>query len=153
MRKLRWLAVAAAALGLAACGGDGENNNSQLSYSDFTREANEICAQADREITPISERLTGEAQNDAPIVEQIVDKQESAIEDIKNLKPPDELQAEFDQFVDISEQQLEIVKEAESAAKAGDTQRYQATLQQLQPLDKDSDQIASRLGAAECAND
>jgi len=146
------VAVAGASLTLAACGGD-DDSNSQLSYADFGKEANRICKEADDKADPIGEKLTGDAQNDAPLVKQALDIQEPAIQEFKDLKPPKELQADFDTFVAISDEQLATLKKAEAAARAGDTAGYRAELKKGQARDAESDAAASRLGAAECAND
>jgi hypothetical protein len=55
--------------------------------------------------------------------------------------------------VSVSDQQIAGLKEAETAAKAGDKAKYQAELQELEPLDQESDAAASRLGAAGCAEE
>ena len=151
MASFKWLAVAVASVGLAACGGGDDEGNTQLSYADFGREANKVCRDATNKIKPISEQLTGEAQNDAPLIGQILDVQEPAVEEFKKLKPPDELQTDYDTFVAVSDQQVTAAKEAEAAAKSGDTAKYRAELEDLEPLDKESDVAASRLGAGGCA--
>lgn len=150
MASFRWLAVAVASVGLAACGGGDDENNSQLSYADFGREANELCKKTNDRIEPLSQKATGEPQNDAPIIAQVLDIQEPAVEEFKKLKPPDELQTDYDTFVSVSDEQIAGLKEAEAAAKAGDKATYQAKLQELQPLDAESDAAASRLGAGAC---
>ena len=152
MPKFTWIAVAGASLTLAACGGD-DDSNSQLSYADYGREANKVCQDADARIDPIGEKLTGEPQNDAPLLGQLAGEFESVVGDYKELKPPDELQVDHDEFVRLADQQIAITREAEQAAKSGDKAGYQAKLQEIEPLDKESDDVASRLGAQECLND
>ena len=154
MRKFKWtaIAVAGASLTLVACGGD-DDSNSQLSYADYGQEANKICQEADRKIDPIGEKLTGEPQNDAPLLGQLSTEFETVVGDYKELKPPDELQADHDEFVRLADQQITITKEAQQAAESGDKAGYRAKLQEIEPLDKESDEVASRLGAQECSND
>lgn len=145
------LIVAAA---FAGCGGDDEgDDNKALSYDDFGREADQICAATNDEVKPLSERLTGDPQNDAPILEELVTKQRSGVEDFKSLEPPEELKADFDEFVGISEEQLDTAEEAQTAAESGDAEAYRVALEGLEPLDEQSDLAASRLGASECIGD
>jgi hypothetical protein len=152
MRLIRMSAAAGvAALAFAGCGG-GDSNKS-LSYSEFTAEANEVCKGANDEIEALSRDLTGKAKNDAPILDEIVPKQEAAINDFKELEPPEELKPSFDQFNSISDQQVAAAKEAQAAATGGDQAAYQEAIQKLEPLSKQSDEAASKLGAEECLGD
>ena len=145
-------AAGVAALAFAGCGG-GDDSNKALSYSEFGNEANEICKGANDEIDALSQDLTGKATNDAPILDEIVPKQEAAISDFKELDPPEELQPSFDQFNSISDQQVAAAKEAQAAATSGDQAAYQEAIQKLQPLSTQSDEAASKLGAQECVGD
>ena len=155
MTRFRFTATAAvAAAALAGCGGgDGgdSGNNQTLSYGELGTQANEICTKANAEIEPLSEKLSGEPKNDAPILEDIIATQEPAVDEFKQLKPPEQLQDAFDEFVSISDQQVSIAREAQAAAETGDADAYQEELKKLEPLDKQSDAAARSLGAEECA--
>jgi hypothetical protein len=142
-------AAGVAALAFAGCGG-GDDSNKALSYSEFGTEANEICKSTNDEIEALSGDLTGKAKTDGPILDEIVPKQEAAVSDFKELNPPEELEPSFDQFNSISDQQVAAAKEAQAAATGGDQAAYQAAIQKLEPLSKQSDEAASKLGAQEC---
>jgi hypothetical protein len=139
--------AAVAVLGVAGCGGG--DSNKTLSYSDFSSKANDICKSTNEQTA--GAKLTGDPTTDAAVLEKQIPQVESAVADFKKLNPPDELKADFDQFLSISDQQLANAKKAEAAAKAGDKAGYIQILKATQPLQAQSNAAGSKLGAAECA--
>jgi hypothetical protein len=144
---LKVVAVAAA-LGVAGCGGD---SNKALSYSDFSKQANEICKNVNAKTDPIGAKVTGNAATDAPLFGQLIPEIQKGRDDLGKLKPPDELKATADSFLSITDQQIANAKKAEAAAKAGDQAGYVAQIKATQPLSAQSKVQGSKLGAAECA--
>ena len=141
--------AAAAALGVAGCGGGSDNK--ALSYSDFGKKADEICTQVNAKTDPIGQKLTGKVQNDAQYYAQLIPAVEQGRKDFAALTPPAELKADYDKFLSISDQQFANAKKAQTAAKAGDQAGYIAILKATQPLQAQSHIAGSKLGAAECA--
>ena len=142
-------ALAAAALAAAGCGGGDDNKT--LSYSDFSKQANDICKQANDKNAGLNQKFTGKVETDAPLFDQLIPAIESARSDFGDLKPHDELKADYDKFLSITDQQIANAKKAQSQAKAGDQAGYIATLKATQPLQEQSNIEGSKLGAAECA--
>ena len=151
MIKLRLFAAAAVAAGVVAGCGGGDSNKT-LSYSDMSAQANQICNDVNPEIKSLSQKLTGKASTDAPVLDQIIPKLDDAIAKFKALKPPDELKPDFDRFISTSEQQIALDKKAQAAAKSGNQQAYDAVLKQLKTstFDSQNDEAASKLGAKAC---
>jgi hypothetical protein len=147
IRKALMTVAAAAVLGAAGCGGD--DSNKTLSYSDFSNQANEICKSSNEKSA--GAKLTNDLQADATVLDEQIPNVESALADFKELNPPEELKADFDRFVSISEQQLANAKKARDAAKAGDKAGFVAALKATAPLQSQSHEAGSKLGAAECA--
>ena len=145
---LKVVAVAAA-LAVAGCGGD--DSNKTLSYSDFGKKADEICKDVNTKTDAIGAKLTGKVKNDAPLYDELIPAVEQGRDDFSELKPPDELKANFDNFLSITDQQIANAKKAQEAAKAGDQAGYIAIIKATQPLQQQSNAEASKLGAAECA--
>lgn len=142
------MVVAAAALGVAGCGGGGGSNKT-LSYSDFSTQANDICKSSNEKSAGAN--LTNDLKADATVLDQQIPNVESALADFKKLNPPDELKPDFDKFLSISDQQLANAKKARDAAKAGDKAGFIAALKATAPLQAQSHEEGSKLGAAECA--
>lgn len=140
--------LCALAVGIAACGGDDDNGD--LSYEATGTELSRICDRLD----PVTDELTGEPENDAPLLEDnVIPEFERAIEDVRELDVHEDLRSDRDAFVRNGEEQLEIVRDAQSAADTGDADAYHGELGRLVDLDRESDEIASRLGASGCIGD
>jgi hypothetical protein len=142
-------AAASAALAVAGCGGGDDNKT--LSYSDFGKKADEICTQVNAKTDPIGQKLNGKVDNDAQYYSQLIPAVEQGRSDFADLKPPDELKADFDKFLAATDQQIANAKKAEAAAKAGKQAEYIAIVKSTQPIQQESNAAASKLGAAVCA--
>jgi hypothetical protein len=140
--------AAVAALGVAGCGG---SSNKALSYGDFSKKADAICAANQKDIAATGAKLTGRASTDAPAYDQVISKVQGARDQFGKLKPPDQLKPSFDSFLSTTDQQIAGAKEAQAAAKTGDDAAYQAVLRKLAPLSKQSKAEGSKLGAPACA--
>lgn len=136
-----------ASAALVGCGGD---DNEALTYDGFAAAANELCVEVETEIDAIAGDLTGEAEADAPVFDELVPALEDATNRLSELEPPEELQDAYDDFLATAETQLEGARDAQTAAEAGDTDEYRRILEDLGPLDKESDLAASKLGAEDC---
>jgi hypothetical protein len=149
IRKRLTVVAALAALGVAGCGGD--DSNKALSYDDFSKEANTVCKEENAKIEPVSQKISGQASTDGAVFDELIPKLEAAGDRFKELEPPEELKATFDEFNSITDQQIAQAKKARDAAKAGDQDAYLALIKETQPLSEQSDLAGSKLGAAECS--
>jgi hypothetical protein len=141
--------AALAALGLAGCGGG--DSNKTLSYSDFGKKADEVCASEGAKIKLSSAKLTGNPKTDAPIYDELIPKLKAARDKFKALKPPDALKADFDRFNSLTDQQIAGAEAAQAAAKTGDRAAYIQAVRAIGPLNQQSNLAASKLGSAVCA--
>jgi hypothetical protein len=142
--------TAVAVLGVAGCGGD-DDSNKALSYSDFSKQANEICQKVNDKTDPIGAKLTGKVETDAPVFAELIPEIQKGRDEFADLKPPEELKPTVDSFLAITDQQISQAKKAEAAAKAGDQAEYISIVKATQPLSARSKVEGSKLGAAECA--
>jgi len=133
--------------GLALVGaGCGDDDNDTLSYDDTGSEISDICAEADE----LGEGLTGEPENDAPILEEDIPEFQAAIDEVADLDVNEELAPIRDDFVAAGEEQVALIEEAQQKAEAGDKKAYLKTLEGGQSLERRSNEIANQLGAEEC---
>jgi hypothetical protein len=113
------LTAIAAALVVAGCGGGSSNDT--LSYSDFGSQASAICKDGNEAV----QKLTDPSQI-GPTIQPFIDK-------IKDLKAPDELKSAQDEFVSITQQQIDA-----------------PTPKAAQALQSASDAAGSKMGAPDC---
>jgi hypothetical protein len=159
-KKILTAALAVAMMALVACGGSDKksdstaasSSNKALSYSDFGKQADALCASISAETDPVGEKLTGQADGDAPVWKKVIPILKAANPKFKQLKPPTELQAAFDEFNSVNDQQLAKFAEAQTLAEAQDQAGYETVLQELRALSTQSDAAGSALGAPACAN-
>ena len=150
MRITLATAASVAALAFAGCGGGDEDSNQALSYSEFGAAADEVCLQVSEDIDPIQQRLTGDPGKDAAVLEELIPELEAGSDQLAALDPPEELQATFDQYVELVEQQEAGAVDAQEAAEAGDRDEYIRILETVDQVSSESDLLASKLGAAGC---
>jgi hypothetical protein len=166
MKKCALAALIAATMALAACGssdkkddtsGGGDTtaasggSNQALSYSDFVAKANELCKSVNDQSDTVSAGLTGEAANDAPILEKLIPILKDGTAKLDTLTPPAELGDAWNAFKADAEAQLPLTDAALAAAKSGDDASYKQAIAQLQTAGEKTNTDAAATGAAECA--
>jgi hypothetical protein len=142
-----------AALALAGCGGgDDESSNTELSYSEFSKQANAICKEERAKTDATAAKLTGDAANDKAVWPQLLDELRSGFDRFERLNPPEELQADFDRFNAAHQESLTLAEEAAAIADQGsEEEEYAHALKRLQDAPDNAGPAGSKLGAAECA--
>ena len=136
--------LSALALFGAGCGGD--DDNGALSYDDTGTEISAICS----ELNTLGDDLNGEPENDAPILADILVEYEAAVEEVRDMEVPEELQSAHDAFVASGEEQVALIEQAQADAEAGDKKAYLKTLNSGQELDREGNRLANELGADDC---
>jgi hypothetical protein len=136
------------AMGLAAagCGGD-----DRLTREELVEEADETCADFDQRIEEVGEPESPEdieryVQEIRPIVEEGTDELDA-------LQPPEELEGEYDQWIQETRSAIDMFDELEEAAASGDEQRIQEVLQGAGEGGEEADRLAQELGFQECGSD
>jgi hypothetical protein len=136
------------AMGLAAagCGGD-----DRLTREELVEEADETCADFDQRIEEVGEPESPEdieryVQEIRPIVEEGTDELDA-------LQPPEELEDDYDQWIQETRSAIDMFDELEEAAASGDEQRIQEVLQGAGEGGEEADRLAQELGFQECGSD
>ena len=144
------LSLLIAALTLIACGG-----SSTLSKSDTIKKAGVICRQATdqakqyalgRSIPTNPEEIDGAITKDIGIAGQ-------ANSALKKLKPGSDGRANFDLFVSAQEQIVKANTDQLAAAKAGDREQFQSSVQDLLSATGNSNKAAKAYGIPGCPYD
>jgi hypothetical protein len=144
---------ATAAVLLAGCGGgDGKSDsNKTLSYSALSSEANTICKDTSAELKALGSPTGDATPENADLIDKGVAIQKKASAKLKDLKAPDKLKSTLDEFTANVDAQISGIEEAAKAARAGDQAAFLAAVKAVHPLDTKSDDLGSKLGAADCA--
>jgi hypothetical protein len=136
------------AMGLAAAGCGG---NDRLTREELVEEADATCADFDQRIEEIDEPESPEdieryVQEIRPIVEEGTDELDA-------LQPPEELEDDYDQWIQETRSAIDMFDELEEAAASGDEERIQEVLQSAGEGGEDADRLAQELGFQECGSD
>jgi hypothetical protein len=136
------------AMGLAAAGCGG---NDRLTREELVEEADATCADFDQRIEEVGEPESPEdieryVQEIRPIVEEGTDELDA-------LQPPEELEDDYDQWIQETRSAIDMFDELEEAAASGDEQRIQEVLQGAGEGGEEADRLAQELGFQECGSD
>ncbi len=143
-------ALAFSVLALSACahGGDGGEGD-RLSRDEFVSQASEICDRVEGEIDEVE---TPDSTDEIPAyVDEILRKIEDGRVELRELKPPEELEARYIEFIAAGEETLETANELKQAAAEGDEAEVQRIRRQASEEDEEADKIARDLGLDACA--
>jgi hypothetical protein len=153
IRRPTLLAVlAAAALGLAACGDDSDDGggggsaaqSGELGKAELVKEAGRICDDAEKALkavqTPKDLSKSGEAQKYFSGITKVTEKLQS---DLEAVKPADEVADDWNAFVAEQRKGTELLSKVAKQVQSNDL----SAIQQLSELDKISRNVATKAGA------
>ena len=140
------ISVVTCAVALAACGG-----GSRLSKSQFDARANAICKKYTDRINAVP---TPKSIEDVPAyVTRVKPFIERGVDEIANLKPPQDLQQTYDRWLNTQREALSEADELRRAAERNDLLAVNHTIKQLDERNKRGNALAAQLGARVCAKD
>jgi hypothetical protein len=133
---------------VAGCGGGG----GRLSASEFRSKADAICGRYDAQIKRASAGING---SDPKVIAAALDKVIPLVEEgegkLRELKPPAELQSDWDRWLKLGDEQIPIAKKLRDAAKTSDEASFTKAIQQLTANENAQDQLAKgKLGLTVC---
>jgi len=139
--------VLALAVVAAGCGGGG---GSALSKDEYSARLNTICKELNAKNKEIGEpNSLDELVQKGP---QLSDAFQNAIDEVGDLKPPDELKTAHARFLSLGKQIHSKIDDLLDAAKKKDEAKLNAIGSTIDPLDRESNQIAkTQLNAPACA--
>lgn len=142
------VAIVAAVVLLAACGGgDGD----RLTADDFRQQANAICAEYEGRLDEVE---TPSSPEDLQrFVDETVPILEEGTAELEELRPPEELEDDWNRVMELNREQLDTVRELRTAAQEADVARVGELLQQGEEASRESDRLAAGLGLDRCGSD
>lgn len=140
--------VALAVLVLAGCGG-GDGN--RLTREEWTTQADAICQRVNERLEE-TEQPTTMAEL-VTVLEQGLEDVDAAVADLRELEPPEDMEADVDAWIGKVEAASEQIEEARDAAKAQDEEALAEALEEGTRINDDGNRRARELGLKECAEE
>jgi hypothetical protein len=135
---------------VAGCGGDGN----RLSRSSFVAQANAICAKYEQKIRSAMQGVpAGNETQLASAIERVLPVIRTGNDELRDLKPPENLQDRFDRWMQIGDAEVTAAQKLQDALREGDRQGVQSAFADLQKADAQQDRLArEELGLTGCAS-
>ncbi|WP_217912806.1 hypothetical protein [Miltoncostaea marina] len=144
------VAVAAAAAVIAGCGDDG---GSGLSADEFRERADAICADAERQLDGLEEPTSAEGL--LPFLRSGLEIQNTQLEALKGLEPPEDLKGTFDEAVALLEDQQDEITATADRIEAGED--AETVIREADPkidgINDQADAKAKELGLTVCGSE
>jgi len=150
VRKILVLGAAVSALAIAAAGCGGGGGGSALSKDEYSSRLNQICTELNAKNKEIGEpNSIPEIADKGP---KLNDAFQNAIDEVGDLNPPDELKDAHEKFLSLGKQIHAKIDQLIEEAANKDQEGLQRVGGEIDPLDKESNDIAkNQLGAPACA--
>jgi hypothetical protein len=142
----RIAAAAALAVLAAGCGGGG-----RLSQADFQSQANTICAGYNAKVRSAYANVPPDPVSLARAIRKAIAYTKKGADELDELKPPKAYDAQFDQFVRITRDEVSTGKEFAKAAESRDQAGLAAARTKLLLQGRDADRLARQMGLSRCA--
>ena len=145
-RALASVSVLGLMLAAAGCGGGG---GERLTKAEFATQANAICNDFNEELEGLGEPKSLEEL--AELADKAIPIFEAGLGDLRDLNPPEEIEAAVDEWLDTGDEALERSKRLRDAAKDGDEAEVRRIGQEVSEAEPKSDALARAVGATTCA--
>lgn len=132
----------------AACGGD--DGGERLAREEFTQQADAICEEANERVEALGQPSSPDEL--AAIAAQAVAIQEQALDALRELRPPEDIEERYEQALDLVRQQADLGRELVDAAEEGNQARVTELLAEIEPLNRQADEIAREIGLVDCGS-
>lgn len=148
-RPLAGLAAIGAAVLIAGCGGGSDS----LSAEEFRSQADDICADFERQIDALAEPTS--ADQVLTFLRAGLPIQEAQLDRLRALDPPDELQDDFDEAIELSERQIAAIDAAADRIEGGEDPEavISEVSDDIESLGDQADAKARDLGLTVCGAD
>lgn len=144
-------------VGIAGCGGGDDEDSGPLTKDEYIAQADQICADTKTETDALEPEFNaadeaGDVDGAADILAEGSDITKDAFDEIEALEPPEEDQATIDEFISLSQQQIDLGDQIVDAIRAGDDAAIDDLSAQAEDLEQQSDAIADEYGMVDCGS-
>jgi hypothetical protein len=147
----RTLVALWSALGLAAaagCGGGPED----VSAEELVARGDEICRKGTERFTELQPEPPANAAEAVELTGRLIEVSEDVLNELRDLRPPEELEADYTSYLEARGRALEFFRRGEDAAEAQDARGYAAAQQGVAKSASERRQLAEALGFEVCSN-
>jgi hypothetical protein len=143
---MRSVAAVVLVLAVAGCGGE-----ARLSQQELLTRADGICAEVNQGLVGIRE--PADLRDLAPVLDEGLVVVDDGVAELRELRPPAELEDGYDAWLDEVEASAEALEEASAAARRNDQAAVGLALQESDDKNTEANRLAARLGLTDCAQD
>jgi hypothetical protein len=138
--------LVAAVLVFAGCGGDGGGD--RLSREEFVSRADAICTRYEAKLDALGQPQNVEELSE--FADKAVPIAEDGREELGELRPPENLQATYDAWLEQGDKAIDVVKRLRDAANDGDQAEIERIAEEAGATDREANRLAGELGFEQC---
>ena len=138
---------AALAAALAGCGEDGE----QVSAPELIAKGDELCRQGQTRFEQIQADVPVNAIDAHEQTEELVDVASEELEELRRLRPPDELSDAYERYLEARGSALELLEQGRDAAADRDADAYAEAQSEVSADQPERMKLASAVGFQVCS--
>jgi hypothetical protein len=141
------IALMGAALALAGCGDDAE----QVSAEELVSRGDEICAEGRKRFDEVQSRSLPNASAAAAQTSQLVEVATDELNELRDIRPPDELRERYDRYLEARGRALELLEQGQEAAQEKDADAYVKAQAEAAAAQAERLKLARAVGFKECS--
>lgn len=133
----------------AGCGEDTE----QLSAEELVSRGDEICKQGEERFAEIQQEPPANPTEAREQTEELVEVARDELNELRNLRPPDELREPYDDYLEARGSALELLEQGRDAAEGKDAEGYAEAQAQAAADQPKRSKLAQAVGFEVCSKD
>ena len=141
------ITVTGAILALAGCGEDAE----QVSAEELVSRGDEICAEGRKRFDQVQSQSLPNASAAAEQTAQLVDAATDELNELRDIRPPDELRERYDRYLEARGRALELLEQGQEAAEEKDADAYVKAQAEAAAAQPERLKLARAVGFRECS--
>jgi hypothetical protein len=143
------IVICVAAGMLVGCGGGGSD---QVSAAELVQKADGICGKERSSFARVQAHAPPNASVAADQTDELITATESANSQLRDLKPPEELQAAYDRYLEARDRAVEQMRRGKDAAENQDSAAYGAAQAAVARDAPQRRKLAAALGLSVCSS-
>ena len=131
----------------AACGG----SDDRLSREELIEQGDAICSEYDSRVDEIEDPENSD--DVARCVDEVKPVIEEGTDKLDELTPPEELEDDYDEWIELARAQVAAADDMKAAAAEGDDARVEEIVSDLRDNDAEANRLAQSIGFKECGEE